>query len=210
MEKAIDERPTDLAAAQGKPEFIAIEQLPTHQSLDEQTAIRLLEQECQTFTRYLLKQPPTDYVEAKYREAHVVGNIIRKAEVGSFDDLLLRLARAHSLGSKLVDTYAALFARSSVVRIKLIVLLGILESCAPTHMHFDTPESERMPIIVIKLLQHGLVFSFWLLLSLPLLLPLHLISSFVSSRRSKKVEIAVFEVADADVAAVEAVKSWKK
>lgn len=140
-------------------------------------AHKLLEVECVTFARYLVQQRPTAYVLRKYCEAHEKEFMFRTHQIGAFDRWLLTLARGGLFGTKMVDTYAALFARSALVRRKIILLLAILESSAPTATYFEAPESTQLLTLVLKLGWRGLVFCLVLGCAVVLLLPLQLILS---------------------------------
>lgn len=140
-------------------------------------AHKMLEAECHLFARYLVQQAPTAYVLRKYCEAHEKELMFRTHKIGSFDRWLLRLARGSVFGTKLVDTYAALFARSAVVRRKIILLLAILESCAPTATYFEAPESAQRLALLLKLGWRALVFCLVLGCAVVILLPLQLLLS---------------------------------
>ena len=95
----------------------------------------LLLSECQTFCRYLVRQDATDYVARSYVEAHSAPALSRSAQ--GVDRALLRVARWGRWGVALADSYAALFSRTGLLRSKLVLLFGILESTAPFHRELD-------------------------------------------------------------------------
>ena len=143
--------------------------------MSESTApFAALEQECTVFTYYVIKQKPSNYVLSKYRQAHLIPDFACTSETHPFDRLLLSLSASHSFLTKLVDAYTAIFLRSSIVRRKWVLLLAILESCSPTDRCFDSPESSSKKLLFLGMMGKGLVFLFFLCLSLVLLLPLHL------------------------------------
>ncbi len=133
-----------------------------------------LEHECTVFTYYLIQQDPSDYVLSKYRQAHSIADFACTSETRPFERLLLHVSATHPLLTKLVDAYTAIFLRSSIVRRKWILLLAILESCSPTSRCFDSPESSSKKVLFMGMMGKGVVFLFFLGLSIVLLLPLHL------------------------------------
>ena len=145
------------------------------QATQSQIDFSTLKQECQLFTRYLIDESPHAYVQNKYHEAHRVSDMFHTFEANSFDALLLKIAIIHPFTTKLVDTYASFFARQSVVRKKIILLLAILESCNPTYAHFDKPASGNLATLGLKTIQHGVIFGFTMVMALICLLPLNLL-----------------------------------
>jgi len=137
---------------------------------------RALDRECLAFSAYLVKQRPGDYAMAKYREAHDVSRIVERNEDRFLDRLLVGVAVAHPIGARLVDAYTAIFYKKSSVRRKWILLLAILESCAPTHKYFDGPDAGGRVWLTARLLWQGLIFAVAFGLSVILFMPAHLIS----------------------------------
>ncbi len=137
---------------------------------------RELDRECLAFSAYLIRQRPDDYVLEKYREAHDASGIVRRNEGGFLDRLLLGAATAHPIGAKLVDAYTAIFYKRSTVRRKWILLLAILESCAPTYRFFDSPDAGDKAWLAVRLLWQGMGFILALGLSIILFMPAHIVS----------------------------------
>ncbi len=135
----------------------------------------ILNNECNVFSYYLIHQRPNHYVLDKYRDAHREGNIFHNLEPNPLDTFLLKIATRYPLVTQLVDLYTSLFLRSSLIRKKMVILLAILESCAPTYAYFDTPDLGRRMVVCIKILQKGVVFILVLFLSIVSLMPLHLL-----------------------------------
>jgi hypothetical protein len=133
-----------------------------------------LEHECTVFTHYVIKQKPSAYVLGKYRQAHSIADFTCTSETRAFDRLLLYVSATHPVLTRLVDAYTAIFMRSSIVRRKWILLLAILESCSPSYRCFDSPESSNKKFLLVGMMGKGLVFLFFLFLSILLLMPLHL------------------------------------
>ena len=101
-----------------------------------------LDRECVTFARYLTGQTPGPYVTEKYRDAHLRHDVLR-AETSTIERTLLRVARATGPGAWLVDAYTAIFLRKAPVRKKWVLLVAILESCAPTAEYFERTGPRR-------------------------------------------------------------------
>lgn len=106
------------------------------------------------FTRYLLGRPPSRYVCAKYKEAHSKTPTL--AESDEFDAFLVRIARRSPALTRLADSYATLFGRSTVLRKKLVLLLAILESSAPSYQAIDKVVNWNRGLTMLLLLLRGL------------------------------------------------------
>ncbi len=94
--------------------------------------------ECRVFARHLLDIEPDAYVLGTYRDA--VARLPALSPTSAFDGVLLARARRGGLWTRLADAYAALFARDSALRRRLVMVLAILETRAPFHHHLDTPD----------------------------------------------------------------------
>lgn len=130
-----------------------------------------LNHECRIFTYYLINQLPNSYVVEKYREAHSRSRIVRELEASRFDILLLRLAARGGFLTKLVDSYTRIVRPASVIRTKWVVLLGILETCAPSHLHFESPDTISRLGLYLRIVQRGVTFLASACLSLAVLGP---------------------------------------
>jgi hypothetical protein len=137
---------------------------------------RELDRECLAFSAYLIRQRPNEYVLAKYRDAHDASGNVGLNEKRFLDRFLVGVAAAHPTGAKLVDAYTAVFYKRSAVRRKWILLLAILESCAPTYKYFDLPDGGGRFSLAARLLWQGLGFILAFSLSVILFAPAHLIS----------------------------------
>ena len=109
--------------------------------------INQLSDECHVFCKYLINQKPNNYILEKYREGHSASKLYENR----FDKLLIRIARINPSFTKLVDTYARVCFQNSVVRKKLVLLLAILESCAPTHRYLDVADAHGKTIFYITI-----------------------------------------------------------
>ncbi len=129
-----------------------------------------LARECRTFCRYLTGRLPDGYVTEKYAEAHrVVADYSRGSR---FDRLLVGFAAGGSARASFADSYASLFARQSLLRRKLILLLAILESCAPARGFLDAIEPVSRFVLSLRLLARGALFLIRVLAAAVFLFPL--------------------------------------
>ncbi|HKQ77193.1 MAG TPA: hypothetical protein VJ810_26080 [Blastocatellia bacterium] len=144
-----------------------------------------LDRECLAFSAYLIRQRPNGYVMAKYRDAHDTSGIVELNGLPFLDRFLVGVAAAHPVGAKLVDAYTAVFCKRSAVRRKWILLLAILESCAPTYKYFDLPDSGGRFTLASRLLWQGLGFILAFILSVILFMPAHLISAVFAKRAGR-------------------------
>src|SRR5262249_42906532 len=142
----------------------------------EAPELEALDRECLAFSAYLIGRRPNEYVLAKYREAHDASGIVGLNGRRFLDRLLVGVAASHTIGAKLVDAYTAIFYKKSAVRRKWILLLAILESCAPTYEYFDGPDAGGRAWLAARLLWQGLIFILAFCLAVILFTPAHLIS----------------------------------
>lgn len=133
-----------------------------------------LSKECNVFCYYLIKQMPNKYIIGKYHNAHRIGSI-RQKEMSSFDKLLIGIALINPFFTKLVDVYTSIFFKSSFLKKKLILLLAILESCAPTCYYLDTVTSTNKTIIFFRFFQKTVLFALSLFLSTIIFTPLRVL-----------------------------------
>ncbi len=141
---------------------------------NEPTPFHILDSECAVFSKYLAHQVPTPYILAKYREAHQASPKLARQHPSPFDNVLVKLSRKHTATARLVDAYTALFFRDAMVRKKMVLLLAILESSAPTYPIFDEPDAGGARLFLVRFVMHGIVFAFALVIAALMLLPLHL------------------------------------
>ena len=134
---------------------------------------RQLEHECMVFCRYLVKQDPTDYVRAKYRAG--VSALLKDRTPSRLDAALVRIAGSHPLVARLADAYARFVLPRSLLRSKLVLLLAILESAAPTEEKFRRTSSAPAFLVIGSLVLHTIAFALTLLLALVVFLPVHLL-----------------------------------
>ncbi len=142
---------------------------------DELHMVKQLDQEARVYTKYLIKQAPSPYVIEKYRQAHLRSPNVHQALENPFNELLVKLSSKGPFWARLVDSYATFFLRNALVRKKIILLMAILESSAPTYQAFESPESKNPLVIIVLLGLRGAGFVFSLFIALLIFLPLRLL-----------------------------------
>jgi hypothetical protein len=132
-----------------------------------------LDRECSVFGRYLIGQEPNAYVKQKYRVAHQTSSL-RVGPGDAADAFLVKVAAIGSWSTKIIDAYTRVFRPFSTVRKKLVLLLAILESCAPTHAYLDAVDSNSIPLLFVRFIQRGITFALILLVGILVILPAEL------------------------------------
>jgi hypothetical protein len=140
------------------------------------TAIELtaLDRECSVFCRYLIGQNPNEYVREKYREAHRSRSFSRYNRSKAADGFLVKIARISPWSTQFIDVYSSCFERTSLVRKKLVLLLAILESAAPSHLWLESVDS-TIGLIVVKSALRSVTFVMLLLLSFVVIFPFQMV-----------------------------------
>ena len=134
-----------------------------------------LDRECRIFATYLVGQKPSDYVIDSYCNAHRCGTLT--AATTFFERALVAVANRHRYLARIADAYARFFAPRSVLRDKLVLLLALLETSAPSYRWIDdVPASTRVGTLAI-LVGHGTVGAACVLLGLILFTPIRLIAA---------------------------------
>jgi hypothetical protein len=141
-----------------------------------------LERECRLFCRYLLGREPDAYVLHHYYQAHVTRDLRDPAPGTSFDALLLRIGRTHTWWTRLADVYARFLLPHARLRTKLVFLLAILESCAPTESHFHLSRAGYTPVVLARLFGYGIASVLTLAAALIVFLPLHFVAGMAARR----------------------------
>jgi hypothetical protein len=139
-----------------------------------------LREECIVLSKYLIKLQPSKYIIEKYIDAYQSINLHHAGIYSKFDEFSLALARKHVILLKLADVYTAVFARTSLLRKKLVLLLAILESCAETYALIDHVEEYSKLVFYTRCALRSLVFSCLLLLSSCVFALPHFLSSLDS------------------------------
>jgi hypothetical protein len=133
-----------------------------------------LAQECDVLCRYLVRQPAAPDVVASYLRAHTIGSVASDGTTPAVDQALLSLARMGPRRARLADSYAAVFARSGVVRRKVILLVAILESRGATAAALDTAVPGSRLMWIAELAGHALLAAARLGVAVLLVLPMRL------------------------------------
>jgi len=118
-----------------------------------------LDRESLVFCRYLVGEKPNDYIQMKYREAHRNHSLASQDPSTSAEDLLVRIARISPLATRIIDSYTRVVHPISLVRKKLVLLLAILESSAPTHKYMDSVDAISIPAFLLRSIQRVLSFA---------------------------------------------------
>jgi len=134
-----------------------------------------LERECDVLARYLGASAGNEYVRAQYRAAHDAG-VVELPETTSFERTVVAVARHVPVLSRPLDAHARVFAPSSLLRRKLVLLLAILEVRAPHVEELDSPTGSSVLAMFARMAWLGLVFLAALLLGSLLSLPIWLVS----------------------------------
>jgi hypothetical protein len=135
---------------------------------------RVLDRECGVFCRYLIGENPNEYIKKKYRDAHLGHPFTASNASHPFDEFLLGMASVNTWTTRLIDVYSVVFQPSSLVRKKLILLLAILESSAPTHRFLDSVDSNFLLFFLMKCVFRLLTFFGVLVVVIVLIFPLQL------------------------------------
>ena len=129
--------------------------------------------ECEVFTKYLLGCSPQPYVVRKYAEAHDVAAVFSTGS--GFDNLLVRVASAHPALTRLADSYARMFVPKGLLRKKLVLLLAILETSAPSYQLIDAVDGGGKAALLFRLVFKGLAFAISVVAATIFFLPLQMI-----------------------------------
>lgn len=147
-----------------------------------------LKRECLLMTRYLIGQDPSDYVISKYIDAHKYSEMVEDMHLKPFDRFLLRAAVQNTFFLKVIDAYSAIFARSSVLRNKLILMVAILESCAPSYRRFEAHETSPKIITLIDLIGKGIGFAITFASALLFVIPAHIVFALHARLSGERLE----------------------
>lgn len=136
-----------------------------------------LEQECRTFTRYLVRRDPTPYVIGKYAAAHTASPAMAEAENrGRFDARLTAIARRHPVLTVMADAYARIFVPRGLLRKKLVLLLAIIETSPVLFREVDLERPAALPLQAAALGVRFAVFAVALLGGIIIFLPLRIVT----------------------------------
>lgn len=139
-----------------------------------------LAKECRVFCRYLIKQEPNDYVLRTYQRGHHSPGFAAALPPSPVDKMIIRIAGKHPVLTRAGDAYSRVFFKRSLLRRKLVLLLAILESCAPGHHYLDSTDGVSRAGFYLKLAQHSTLYALSLVFGVLLFLPHHLFTRMVS------------------------------
>jgi hypothetical protein len=109
-----------------------------------------LERECRILTAYVLGQEPSVDVVRAYRRAHDVPSGRRLQPSSALDRALLAVATAGPGLARAADAYAGMFARTSALRSKMVLLVAILESGPQGSAAFDELTSRSLSGLALR------------------------------------------------------------
>ena len=126
-----------------------------------------LSREVASFTRYLVGRPATEDLVARYE--HALGVLHLGLPATPFEGRLLQVSARHPLATEMLDTACAFLARDSLLRRRLFVLAGLLETEPSYADRFVCQPPGRLAVLV-RLAGSGLRSAAHLVLGVPLLL----------------------------------------
>ena len=144
------------------------------------TTSRSVERECRVFTRYLIGRSPEPYVVTKYVDAHRI--VATYSSEDRFGRALTSVARIHPMVARSADAYAGLFAPRSLLRKKLVLLLAILETCAPSYQLLELAAPVSRPLLLLQVAGRGACSLLALLAGALVLFPLQLVLGLAGRR----------------------------
>ena len=141
-----------------------------------------LERECRALCAYLFDDEPSEYLIDRY-----VGYFAPRetSAPGAFDRALLDLATSGRVGARLADAYSVIFARTSPVREKLVVMLALYECTPAAERGVDAPDMKSVPGFILAGAARAGVFAAALLATTSTLGPLQLLDRVAGGRRER-------------------------
>ncbi len=133
-----------------------------------------LRRECCIFSCYLSGAEPGAYITEKYLDAH--RKLAAVTPAGGFDALLVNLAAISPLFTRVADSYARLFAPTSALRKKLVLMLALLESSTASEHFVEKVDTGGKAVLSLMLLGHGLRFIACLAAGVAILTPCRLLA----------------------------------
>lgn len=107
-----------------------------------------LERECLSYALYLTGRAPSRYVIEKYLDFH---RKFGHGEIAAFDRLLLSVSARGPFWTRLADSYGSVWRKESIVRQKLVVVLGLLECTPPTFETLDRVPGGGLAVAVLRM-----------------------------------------------------------
>jgi nucleoside-diphosphate-sugar epimerase len=134
-----------------------------------------LRRECRILVSYLSGTAASAYITEKYVDAHQ--RVPALKALAGFDTLMVRLASIHPAFTRVIDSYAQLFAPTSALRNKLVLTLALLETSGTSDKILETVDSGSKAKLSLILLGHGLRFLFCLAAGIVILTPFRLLAT---------------------------------
>ena len=131
-----------------------------------------LARECQTYCRYLVRRPPSEYISSKYAEYHHL-HPDNDSERNLLDQVLLSVSRLHPFLTGVADSYAVWFRRSGVLRRKLVLMLALTEATPPYFRYLDAPDRGPRIFFLGRFFGLSLFHLIQLAIGIPILVPVH-------------------------------------
>ena len=135
---------------------------------------QVLDRECTVFCRYLIGQEASEYVKKKYRAAHHAGSLRHTGECRA-DAFLVKVASVGPWSTKLIDAYTRVFRPFSTVRKKLVLMLALLESSAPTNAYLDAVEAGPRSLLFLRFVIRCVIFAVVVTVGILVIFPAELI-----------------------------------
>jgi NADH dehydrogenase len=132
-----------------------------------------VESECRVFTRHLLGLDPDRAVVRSYGAA--LAALPALSADSAWERAVLSLARHGVTGARSADAFAAVFARGSVFRKRLVILLAILESRPPYSDRIDSALGGSAVLVLARLAARGLGSLLYLAAGALWLVPVRLV-----------------------------------
>lgn len=133
--------------------------------------------ECRLFVRHLVGLDANPYVVGKYIDAHRALDAL--APVSRFDRILLGFASLSRPTLALADAHAAVFAKASTLRKKLVLTLALLETSAPYYERIDAAAGRGPAGALLRLAGRGTFALLLLAAGAVVLLPARLVAALL-------------------------------
>lgn len=176
----IDDRAVDTEELSGRCSVDEMLELSLRKEKSEVEDPDRVKRECEYLTKYLIGIAPDNYVKEKYIKGHE--RVISGRRPEKFDTLLMNIANRGTFFLKLADVYTSFFYKRSLLRTKLLLILGILESYGATYSYIDKADGSSKLMLIINMGKKYLISLLMFLFSVILLLPVKII---VSARKTE-------------------------
>ena len=138
-----------------------------------------LTHECTLLHHYLLGNTPGSYVIEKYGAAHE--HLPQLTHAASwFDGFLLRASHVHPILLRLIQAYTRIFLPAALVRKKAVLLLAIIECCAPSLVSIQAARKRSPAAAILTSALTVAGFGLELILAAIVFAPIHLVGAAVA------------------------------